>query len=70
MEQLLKRLGMRKATLARELGIKPGTVYRWTEDTCPKHVIAYLELKVLYVEKTVSSSAGEETGPVASANSG
>ena len=51
MEDLLKRLGLKKVALARALGIKPGTVYRWTDETCPRHVRAYLELRVLYEEE-------------------
>lgn len=52
MEALLKQLGLRKVQLARELGIKPGTVYRWTDETCPRHVMAYLRLKAAFVEAT------------------
>lgn len=43
--QYLHYFRMTKAALARELGMKPGTVYRWDDDTVPAHVMALLRLK-------------------------
>lgn len=40
----LKQLGMTKAEFARHIGMKPGTVYRWTDENCPRYAMAYLEL--------------------------
>jgi hypothetical protein len=48
LEDLLRKLGLSKAQLARELGKKPGTVYRWTDETVPRYVMAYLELKLRF----------------------
>jgi hypothetical protein len=45
LEQELEKLGMKKIDLARELGVQPGTVYRWTDDSTPAYVWAYLKLK-------------------------
>ena len=67
MEDLLKRLGLKKVALARALGIKPGTVYRWTDETCPRHVRAYLELRVIY-EATLAE--GREVLPVVAVPAG
>lgn len=39
----LQTLGMKKADLARALGVKAGTVYRWTDATVPRYATAYLE---------------------------
>lgn len=38
----LQLAGMSKTELARVLGLKVGTVYRWTDDTVPQYVWAYL----------------------------
>lgn len=57
MEEMLKRLGMKKVELARSLGMKPGTVYRWTDESCPEHVEAYLRLRASY-ESAVAQVAG------------
>lgn len=46
LQKLLEKAGMRKVDLARALGIQPGTVYRWTDETVPAYAWAYLQLKV------------------------
>lgn len=46
-ESGLARLGMRKAEFARRTGMRPGTVYRWTEANTPAWVLAYLGIALL-----------------------
>lgn len=41
----LKALGMSRAQLARELGIHPNTVSKWTPQTVPGYARAYLQCK-------------------------
>lgn len=43
-EDLLRRSGLSRASLARRLGIHPGTVSRWRE--APGYAVAYLRLYV------------------------
>lgn len=42
-EVLLAKAGLKKTALAAALGLKVGTIYRWTDDTVPQYVWAYLE---------------------------
>lgn len=42
---VLQGLGMSKAELAKELGLRPNTVYRWSVEKVPEYVWAYLRLK-------------------------
>lgn len=39
---------MKKIDLAKKLGVRPGTVYRWTDDTVPQYawvVLQHMEKK-------------------------
>ena len=44
---LLERSGLRKAELARRLGVTPQTVTSW-KGSAPKYAVAYLELWIAY----------------------
>lgn len=41
-EVMLAKAGLKKTALAAVLGIKVGTIYRWTDETVPQYVWAYL----------------------------
>ena len=42
---LLRQAGMRKADLARVLGITPNAIAKW-RDNPPLYAVAYLEMKI------------------------
>lgn len=44
-EKALEKAGMKKVDLARALGVQPGTVYRWTDESVPAYAWAYLQLR-------------------------
>ena len=46
-KQLLDRAGIRKADLARRLGIKAASISKWKDDP-PRYAVAYLELLIDY----------------------
>lgn len=47
LEEMLQRLNMTKAQLAKAIKVQPGTIYRWKSDSdVPAIVIRFLELKI------------------------
>lgn len=47
LKDLLLRVGLKKAQLARDLGLNPNTVSDW-KDKPPRYAIAYLELLIAF----------------------
>lgn len=47
LKSCLEQLSMTKAEMARELGVKPNTVYRWKDADVPLYVWAWIRLKLM-----------------------